>query len=48
LKEDEIKQHENQEKNAEFRKAVRRFYLMYGMPAGNETIDDLYNQIFGI
>lgn len=42
--EDENDQHANQEKNAEFRKAVRRFYLLYGTPADNETI---YNQIFG-
>lgn len=45
--EDEKAQHANQEKNAEFRKAVRRFYLLYGMLADNETKEDLYNQIFG-
>ena len=47
IEEDEKKQHANQERNTEFRKAVRRFYLIYGMPADNEAIDDLYNQIFG-
>lgn len=45
--EDENTQHANQEKNAEFRRAVRRFYLLYGMPTDNEPIEDLYNQIFG-
>lgn len=48
IEDDETKLHENQEKNAEFRKAVRRFYLIYGKPTDNEkSIDDLYNQIFG-
>lgn len=45
--EDENGQNADQEKNAEFRKAVRRFYLLYGIPADNETIEDLYNQILG-
>ena len=44
---DESERISNQQKNAEFRKAVRRFYLLYGSPADHETLDDLYNQIFG-
>lgn len=45
--EEEAINHANYKRNAEFRRAVRRFYLLYGMPEDNETLDGLYNQIFG-
>ena len=47
VEDDENVRNDNRNKNAEFRKAVRRFYLIYGTAKNDESIDGLYNQIYG-